>query len=423
MNQADAKRNTPLPSIVRIITADGEVAAAMTKTGAATGGVNVEWVAGDQGLNIYIESPTVESYGVRLRFPVRPAVGVRCLGDHWERGYGDLEWRGIVPERPLPWYGFLTSSAGTLGFGVKTTANAFACWHVDSEGIGLTLDIRNGGRGVRLGGRRLLAATIVWADYSADVSPFDAAFDFCKRLCDRPRLPNHIVYGGNNWYSAYGISSDADMMRDTELIAELTEGLDNRPYMVVDDCWQPADGRHPEIGPGWAGGYDWRRGNDKFPDMPGLADRMRRLGVRPGIWLRPLAADSSGDPSTLLSKNRILLPDDNLLKRAFLDPTTGSAQEKIRGDIKMLADWGYELIKHDFSTWDLFGRWGFEMGESVTGGDWSFSDRTKTNAEIVRNLYELIRDAAGDAVIIGCNTVSHLSAGLFEIQKIGRAHV
>ncbi len=35
------------------------------------------------------------------------------------------------------------------------------------------------------------------------------------------------------------------------------------------------------------------------------------------------------------------------------------------------------------------------------------------------NLYRNIREAAGDMYLIGCNTVSHLSAGLFEIYRIG----
>jgi hypothetical protein len=26
------------------------------------------------------------------------------LGDHWERGYGDLQWRFLQPDRILPWY-------------------------------------------------------------------------------------------------------------------------------------------------------------------------------------------------------------------------------------------------------------------------------------------------------------------------------
>ena len=28
---------------------------------------------------------------------------VKVFGDAWERAYGDLEWRGIVPDRMMPW--------------------------------------------------------------------------------------------------------------------------------------------------------------------------------------------------------------------------------------------------------------------------------------------------------------------------------
>jgi len=46
-------------------------------------------------------------------------------------------------------------------------------------------------------------------------------------------------------------------------------------------------------------------------------------------------------------------------------------------------------------------------------------DTTKTNAEIILNLYKAIREAAGEMYIIGCNTISHLSAGIFELNRIG----
>ena len=51
--------------------------------------------------------------------------------------------------------------------------------------------------------------------------------------------------------------------------------------------------------------------------------------------------------------------------------------------------------------------------------NWRFYDRTRTNAEIVLDFYRLIREAAGDMIVIGCNTVSHLCAGLVEVNRIG----
>ncbi|MFH1377936.1 MAG: hypothetical protein ABIH86_04215 [Planctomycetota bacterium] len=412
--------NHPMPVSVTIQTSVGRKTAERSGSVWSAVGATVEIIASGCGLDIFITAPDVELSNIRLRFREPLAQTTRVLGDHWERAYGDLEWRGIVPERPLPWYALLSSSTGTRAAGVKTSTNAFCYWQADPKGLTLTMDTRNGGRGVRLGDRRLFAATIVRETYAPDMTPFSAANDFCKKLCDAPKLPREIVYGANNWYSAYGISSEADIIADSELVASLTSGLANRPYMVIDDGWQLPDPTHPDIGPGWAGGYDWRRGNEKFPDMGALAKKIKRLGVKPGIWVRPLSADTHSKPSILLPQSRLLHPSNDALRRAFLDPTTDEAKEKIRGDIAGLADWGYELIKHDFSTWDLFGRWGFEMNASVTSGDWRFNDPTKTNAEIVRDVYQLIRDAAGEkTVIIGCNTVSHLSAGIFDIQRTG----
>jgi alpha-galactosidase len=87
--------------------------------------------------------------------------------------------------------------------------------------------------------------------------------------------------------------------------------------------------------------------------------------------------------------------------------------------VRTLHQWGYELIKHDFSTFDLTGRWGFQMGPDFTDLGWSFHDRSRTTAEIVTALYQAIREAAGDSLLIGCNTVGHLAAGLVEVQRIG----
>jgi alpha-galactosidase len=37
----------------------------------------------------------------------------------------------------------------------------------------------------------------------------------------------------------------------------------------------------------------------------------------------------------------------------------------------------------------------------------------------VRAFYQDVRDAAGSAVVIGCNTIGHIGAGLFELQRTG----
>ena len=78
------------------------------------------------------------------------------------------------------------------------------------------------------------------------------------------------------------------------------------------------------------------------------------------------------------------------------------------------------MIKHDFTTYDMLRRWGHVMGSRITDAGWHFYDRTKTTAQVIKKLYETIRAAAvDDVMIIGCNSISHLSAGLFELNRTG----
>ena len=78
------------------------------------------------GLRLVLEGTQRPLCHIVLRWK-QPIGTVRVLGDHWERGYGDLEWRGLVPERVLPWF-FLISRAGeTAGAGVQVHAGAL-CW-------------------------------------------------------------------------------------------------------------------------------------------------------------------------------------------------------------------------------------------------------------------------------------------------------
>jgi alpha-galactosidase len=142
---------------------------------------------------------------------------------------------------------------------------------------------------------------------------------------------------------------------------------------------------------------------------------MQAEGVRPGIWVRPLIAPDHTPASLCLPDERF----KSTLHHRFLDPSLPEALERVRADIACLAEWGYQLIKHDYTTFDILGRWGFEMAADLTNTGWHFQDTSKTTAEIIIGLYQVIRQAAGNSQIIGCNTVGHLAAGLVEMQRTG----
>jgi alpha-galactosidase len=352
---------------------------------------------------VYVSSRQKRVLRVRLHWPHAFTKAHRYLGDAWERTYGDLAWRPLEPERIFPWYFLAADGASVTAYGVKTNPAAFCFWQVDPSGVSLWLDLRNGGSGVELGKRTLLAATIVTEEYEKQ-SPFEAAKKFCRKMANGGIFMPAPLYGGNNWYYAYGNSSADAIRSDTERIASYAPSGANRPFMVIDDGWAP----YRTTGP-W--GTNGTQGNARFPDMPALASDMQRLSVKPGLWFRPLTTRESVPESFLLKRPK--------QQMQTLDPTVEGAAEQIRSDVRRMCGWGYQLLKHDFSTYDLFGRWGFQMAAELTGANWHFADRTRTNAEIFRALYALLREAAGATPLLGCNTVGHLATGLFEVQRTG----
>ena len=369
--------------------------------------VAVSLIPTPAGQEVRVSCPAGPLSRVVLRWETTFAADTLYLGDQWERSYGDLQWRYLQPDRVMPWYfaAHHSASGHTFMAGVKTQPSALCFWTVDAAGISLWLDFRNGGRPSHPGDREIAAATIVTLAATRTENPMAALKRFCRLMCPSPRLAALPVCGNNNWYYAYGRDFDAQaMLRDATFLAELAGSHANRPYCVIDAGWTPGS-----VCPGGP----WTAGDaQRFPDMPGLAASMKKMGIRPGIWMRPTALTRVEDP------RRLRAGPINADEKP-LDLTLPENLELIHDDVARVHGWGYELIKHDFSTYDVFGRWGMEMGAELTDGGWNFADQTLTNAEIILRLYRTLRGAAGDSLLLGCNTMGHLGAGLFEIQRTG----
>lgn len=369
--------------------------------------INVKLNQDNEHLAIFLTAQTSKVKWIKLRWNnLSWDKNVRFLGDAWERGYGDMEWKGMNPNRFMPWYFCAKSEAKSICYGVKVRPSAMCFWQVDSLGMTLFLDVRCGGSGVNLKGRVIKLADVIACEMR-DCTSFEAMQEFCGQMCEDPILPKYPVYGSNNWYYAYGKSSESEILADCDYILNLTKDIENKPYMVIDDCWQ----EHHRLNE--YNGGPWTKGNEKFPDMKALAEKLVQKGVRPGIWVRLLL---NGDENI---KNEWRLSHNNCI-----DPTNPEALNYIKEDIKRICNWGYTLIKHDFSTFDLFGKWGFQMSPLVTDDGWHFYDDSLTSAEVVKLLYKAILDASveasnGEALILGCNTIGHLGAGYMHINRTG----
>jgi alpha-galactosidase len=374
--------------------------------------VGMEWRGGQVGSYVVVESlaapdtlvltltaPSARVAAVHVRWRAQVAPDLRALGDAWERSYGDLGWRDLIPERVMPWYFATHDGAACHGYGIKTNAAALCFWQLDPEGASLWLNVTNGGNGVELGARKLTMATVVTRRGIDGENPIEAVASLCRVMCARPHRPIVPIYGANDWNYSYGRSTAETILRDTEFIVDLSPSGGVRPFSVIDGGWSD--------------------GTAAWPGMGKLADGIKQRRARPGLWIRPLEAPQDAVRGLLLPDARFGDKKDRAREFAY-DPTLPEAREKILAKVRQAAGWGYEMVKHDFSTYDLLGQWGFEMGPQPTLPGWSLHDRVRTNAEVIAELYAMLREAAGESVLLdGCNTVGHLGQGIFDLQRTG----
>lgn len=363
--------------------------------------VIVEPVMRGEALAVFLTADTSAVSEVVLCWEGMAENPGNVLGDHWERGYGDLEWKAAGAAGVMPWYFLEEKEKVCRGFGVKVQPGAMCYWEIKNENLFLHLDVRCGGEGVILKGRKLKMAEIIMREYK-EMDAFLAMQSFCGCMSETLIACKEPIYGSNNWYYAYGKSSREEILRDTQYLAKMTQGNKVRPYMVIDDGWQPAHDDSYNGGP-------WDDGNADYGHMGQLAADMKKYDVRPGIWFRPLL-----DKFDTLPANWRLERDPSVL-----DISVPEALEHVKADVRRICSWGYELIKHDFSTYDILGRWGFDMGSELTTCGWRFKDTSRTTAEIILDFYKAIKEAAGEVVILGCNCIGHIGAGLMEANRTG----
>jgi alpha-galactosidase len=374
--------------------------------------VQVSFRLTGDALSLFISAPQRELEMIRCGWKQVTPASSKFLADHWERSYGDLSWESPALTRRAPWYILISDGVLTQAFGVKTGPQSICSWQASPDSLELQLDTNSGGMGVLLGERTLHAADIITTENLPGENPYHTDIRFCKMMCANPKLPAEPVYGINDWYFAYGNNSRDLILQTTRLMADQVTNWDNPPFSVIDMGWSVKPAKTNEE---YCWGDDFTRGNDQFGDMAAVAEEIKKLGMRPGLWTRPLLANAKDKPASLIP----LRKDQTDPKERYLDPTIPENLQRISTTIRLYKTWGYHLVKHDYTSFDFFGRWGFDMKDSMTVTDWHFQDRSITNAEIILFLYRTIRAASMDMYLIGCNTFSHLSAGIFELNRIG----
>ena len=376
------------------------------------GGVELEFAADGR---LFLASPQRPVSTIDVMFDLGYAYDeyVRVYRDAWERTCGSSGWYPVVAwNSDHPWYMLVNHDGVTDGIGVAVQPNAFAAWRPRKTGTRLHLDVRAGADGVRLGSRRLEVCRIVTRKGETGESPFAAARAFAKVMCPNGRLPAEPVYGYNDWYCAYGDNTATNFLKDAAYVSECAKGLKVRPYVVMDDGWQQMS--PPEIkrrtGRFESGRGPWRDSSAAFGmPMKDFTAAIAALGAKPGLWYRPFRAwDGTPDGQTVIGR------------KEYFDPSLPEMADRIRADIARFREWGMKLVKIDYLAYDVVQVWQGAMRETplMRPPKWHRTDRTA--AEVIRSLYAVMREAAGDEmVIIGCNAFNHFAAGLFELQRTG----
>jgi alpha-galactosidase len=115
-------------------------------------------------------------------------------------------------------------------------------------------------------------------------------------------------------------------------------------WAVVDDGWQTAEG-------------DWKLDPQKFPrgdaDMIALVQEIKRAGLRPKLWVAPLAVDPGTDllhdhPELLLLNEDGAVQNITWWNSFYLCPAAPGTVENAKALVRrILGTWGYEGLKID----------------------------------------------------------------------------
>ena len=347
-------------------------------------GKRVKTEQGADGLRIWLlpgEEPVEQ---VRVKWSFDTSFMQKILADTWGVALADLEWVTLPLKHPAQWYFAAFDGTYTHGFGVKTGCNSFCAWDIEADGVTLICDVRNGGEGVELK-EAILCAEAVYYKSEEGQTPYAACQSFCRLMSHKSSYPDRPIYGFNTWYYTYGNITRASVLEDARLCARLACKNDAgapRPFMVIDDGWNKNGDEIYNGGPFVP--------NDDFADMAAVAKEISDIGCEPGIWVRPLLVLDELCPQ--LTEDCYSENQDFPKKGKVLDPTTPGARAYIRALISGLVKDGYRLIKHDFTCPDLMGH--DFLKPNLTRKGWHWHDRSKTNAQVCKELYTLIQEAA-----------------------------
>ncbi len=215
----------------------------------------------------------------------------------------------------------------------------------------------------------------------------DELFNLYRPLLPVSKFPMPKLTGWNSWdYYLDKVNAD-DVMENAEAISKMpfSKKLD---YIVIDDGWEQNWGI-------------WRE-NDKFScGLKVVADKIKKTGFLPGIWMAPLAVKESV-PWVEEHKDWFCLNEYN---KYYIDPTIPEAEEFILDNYRYQYNLGFRLFKMDYVSPLLKVK--------------KFYDKNATAYSALSRLVQRVRECTGpDAVVFGCSLPVECGADVAPSMRI-----
>ena len=221
-------------------------------------------------------------------------------------------------------------------------------------------------------------------------------------VANHARVARKTVTGWSDWQYYREEKTEADILRSVKAMRPLRAAGCPIEYIIVDGGWC----KHAS---------EWLEPCDKFPSgMKKLSQRLRREGLKLGVWLAPYLANVHTrvvrEHRDWLVKDRntgkpLSKPASNVGPCNMIDFTVPEALEWLRSIVRlMVRDWRIGYLKLDgpcLTHWD--------------GG--VFRNPNITSVQVVRQTLQLIREECGDDVIVEGEGIYGPSIGLVDTQR------